>query len=71
MRCTGRSCACPLHQDDQPFLYQGRHRGLPLQNNPNTMATYDNLPVYKTTYDLLLLVFATVKEFQKDYKYTL
>jgi len=35
------------------------------------MATYDNLPVYKTTYDLLLLVFATVKEFQKDYKYTL
>ena len=35
------------------------------------MATYDNLPVYKTTYDLLLLIFAIVKEFQKDYKYTL
>lgn len=35
------------------------------------MATYDNLPVYKTSYDLLLLVFNVVKEFKKEYKYTL
>lgn len=35
------------------------------------MATYDNLPVYKTSYDLLLLVFKIVKEFSKEYKYTL
>ncbi|MDD3302552.1 MAG: four helix bundle protein [Candidatus Gracilibacteria bacterium] len=35
------------------------------------MATYDNLPVYKTSYDLLLLVFNLVKEFKKEYKYTL
>lgn len=35
------------------------------------MTTYDNLPVYKTSYDLLLLVFNLVKEFKKEYKYTL
>ena len=36
-----------------------------------SMTTYDNLPVYKTSYDLLLLVFQSVKEFKKEYKYTL
>jgi len=35
------------------------------------MATYDNLPVYKSSYDLLLLVFELVKHFKKEYKYTL
>ena len=35
------------------------------------MATYDNLPVYKDSYDLLLLVFEVVKKFDKQYKYTL
>lgn len=35
------------------------------------MATYDNLPVYKSSYDLLLLIFNVVKEFKKEYKYTL
>ncbi len=35
------------------------------------MATYDNLSVYKTSYDLLLIVFNVVKEFKKEYKYTL
>jgi len=35
------------------------------------MATYDNLPVYKASYDLLLLIFNVVKEFKKEYKYTL
>lgn len=35
------------------------------------MATYDNLPVYKSSYDLLLLIFETVKNFTKEYKYTL
>ena len=35
------------------------------------MTTYDNLPVYKSSYDLLLLVFKIVKEFTKEYKYTL
>jgi len=35
------------------------------------MTTYDNLPLYKTSYDLLLQVFETVKNFEKQYKYTL
>lgn len=35
------------------------------------MATYDNLPLYKTSYDLLLQVFEVVKKFEKQYKYTL
>jgi len=35
------------------------------------MATYDNLPVYKSSYDLLLIVFEIVKNFTKEYKYTL
>jgi len=35
------------------------------------MATYDNLPVYKSSYDLLLVVFELVKHFKKEYKYTL
>ncbi len=35
------------------------------------MATYDNLPVYKTSYDLLLMVFWVVKQFNKEYKYSL
>jgi len=35
------------------------------------MTTYDNLPVYKASYDLLLLVFNLVKEFKREYKYTL
>lgn len=32
---------------------------------------YDNLPVYKATYDLLLLVFRLNRNFQRDYRYTL
>lgn len=35
------------------------------------MATYNNLPVYKTSYDLLLKVFEAVKKYEKQYKYTL
>lgn len=35
------------------------------------MTTYDNLPVYKSSYDLLLLVFKVVKDFSREYKYTL
>lgn len=35
------------------------------------MATYDNLPVYKTSYDLLLQIFEIIKKFEKQYKYTL
>lgn len=32
---------------------------------------YDNLPVYKATYDLLLQIFQLNKNFQRDYRYTL
>lgn len=32
---------------------------------------YDNLPVYKSTYDLLLMVFRLNRNFQRDYRYTL
>lgn len=35
------------------------------------MARYNNLPVYKLTYDLLLEVFKIVKLFPREYKYNL
>ena len=35
------------------------------------MATYDQLPVYKTSYDLLVELFLCVKEFKRDYRHTL
>jgi hypothetical protein len=34
------------------------------------MAKYDELPVYKASYDLLLAIFQFTKEFGKEYKYT-
>jgi len=34
------------------------------------MAKYDELPVYKASYDLLLAIFRFTKEFSKEYKYT-
>ncbi|MDY0143041.1 MAG: four helix bundle protein [Bacteroidales bacterium] len=34
------------------------------------MALYNELPVYKATYDLLLAIFQFTKEFSKEYKYT-
>ncbi len=42
-----------------------------INKNLNNMAIYNNLPVYKTSYDLLLQVFEVVKMFAKEYKYTL
>ncbi|MCD8184877.1 MAG: four helix bundle protein [Bacteroides sp.] len=35
------------------------------------MATYNQLPVYKATYDLLLFAYQAVKDVQRDYRYTL
>ena len=34
------------------------------------MAHYNELPVYKSTYDLLLHIFQLTKEFSREYKYT-
>lgn len=34
------------------------------------MAHYNELPVYKATYDLLLAIFQFTKDFSKEYKYT-
>jgi len=34
------------------------------------MTLYNELPVYKATYDLLLAIFQFTKEFSKEYKYT-
>ena len=34
------------------------------------MARHDELPVYKATYDLMLSVFRFVKDFTKEYKYS-
>ena len=34
------------------------------------MATYDNLPVYKASYDLLVILFQFTKDFNREYKYT-
>lgn len=35
------------------------------------MASYDNLPVYKTTYELLSYVFRMNRHVSRDYRYTL
>lgn len=35
------------------------------------MATYNELPVYKASYDLLLEIFNFTKNFAKEYKYTI
>ena len=35
-----------------------------------SLAYYNDLPVYKATYDLLLEMFRFTKEFAKEYKYT-
>mgnify|MGYP001601965938 FL=1 len=35
------------------------------------MTTYNHLPVYKTSYDLILDIFKAVKDFNREYKYTL
>jgi len=34
------------------------------------MATYDNLPVYRVSYELLVELFRYTKDFSKEYKYT-
>jgi hypothetical protein len=34
------------------------------------LAHYNELPVYKATYDLLLAIFQFTKDFSKEYKYT-
>ena len=34
------------------------------------MANYNDLPVYKSTYDLLIAIFHFTKNFSKEYKYT-
>ena len=34
------------------------------------MANYDELPVYKASYDLLFEIFHFTREFTKEYKYT-
>jgi hypothetical protein len=35
------------------------------------MAIYDNLPVYKTSYDLLIELFKLVKNFSREWKFTI
>ena len=35
------------------------------------MATYDNLPVYKKTYDLLTQLFRISQNMERDYKFTI
>ena len=35
------------------------------------MVIYNNLPIYKDSYDLLIDVFKLVKNFSKEYKYTI
>ncbi|MGR3218587.1 MAG: four helix bundle protein [Candidatus Anammoxibacter sp.] len=35
------------------------------------MATYDHLPVYKASYDLLVEIFRFTSNFTRDYKYTI
>ena len=35
------------------------------------MAKYDELPVYKASYDLLIEIFRFTKDFSREYKYTI
>ena len=35
------------------------------------MATYDNLPVYKTSYDMLIELFQAANGFSRDYRFTI
>jgi 23S rRNA-intervening sequence protein len=35
------------------------------------MVNYDGLPVYKSSYDLLLMIFEIVKKFEREYKFSL
>ncbi len=35
------------------------------------MARYDHLPVYKVSYELLILIFQITKDFSREYKYTI
>ena len=35
------------------------------------MAIYNNLPVYKTSYDFLVDIFNYAKNFSQEYKYTI
>jgi len=35
------------------------------------MSLYYELPIYKSCYDLLIMIFRLVKNFQKEYKYTI
>ena len=35
------------------------------------MALYNQLPVYKTSYDLLVKIFEFTKQFTREYKYTI
>ena len=35
------------------------------------MTTYLHIPVYKATYDLVLEMFKAIKDFNREYKYTL
>jgi len=35
------------------------------------MVTYDNLPVYKASYDLLLGLFHTTAQLERDYRFTI
>ena len=35
------------------------------------MATYDNLPVYKKSYDMLLELFQTANNFSREYRFTI
>ncbi len=35
------------------------------------MTIYLHLPVYKATYDLVLEIFGAIKDFNREYKYTI
>jgi len=48
------------------YLFISREAGKNFWN----LAQYNELPVYKATYDLLLAIFQFTKEFSREYKYT-
>lgn len=51
--------------------YKLQKRFVKAVNGEVVSMIYDNLPVYKATYDLLLTVYRLNRNFQRDYRYTL
>lgn len=53
------------------FIEKYKNKLSKIYLNKIKMTLYNNLPLYKETYELLLLTFEIIKNFERQYKYTL